>query len=136
MRRAAKVILGAGATLGVLAAFNNWVRRAVGPVPRWVDGEPHFYQWREGAVYYETAGPQDGRALLLIHGINAAASGYEMQRIFKPLATAGFRVYLPDLLGFGRSERPRLAYTAETFVDLWCDFARDVIGAGQIGTPM
>jgi pimeloyl-ACP methyl ester carboxylesterase len=126
-------MLGAGAALGVLAWLNYWARRAAGPVPRWGDGEPHFYQWRDGAVYYEAAGPEDGRPLLLIHGINAAASGYEMRRIFEPLAAAGFRVYLPDLLGFGRSERPRLAYTADTYVDLWCDFARDVAGAGDGG---
>jgi pimeloyl-ACP methyl ester carboxylesterase len=113
--------------LGLLAAINDRVRWNVGPVPRCVDGEPHFYQWREGAVYYEVAGPADAPVLLLIHGINAAASSYELRRIFRPLAEH-YRVYLPDLLGCGRSERPPVDYTSDTFVDLWCDFARDVIG--------
>ncbi len=129
MRRIVKIALAGASLIGAAAAFNDLARWNVGPVPRWVNGEPHFYQWREGAVYYEAAGPAHGPALLLAHGINAAASSYEMRCIFEPLAAAGFRVFLPDLPGYGRSERPALNYTAGTYVDFWSDFARDVAGA-------
>ena len=94
MRRTVKVALGTAGALGLLAAFNDWARWNVGPVPRWVNGEPHFYQWREGAIYYEAAGPRDVPPLLLLHGINAAASSYEMRHIFPGLAE-NYRVYLP-----------------------------------------
>jgi pimeloyl-ACP methyl ester carboxylesterase len=130
VKRALKYALGVAGATTALAAFNDWVRWNVGPVPRWVNGEPHFYQWREGAVYYEAAGRRDAPPLLLAHGINAAASSYEMRKIFAPLAE-NFRVYLPDLLGYGRSERPRLRYTADTYVDLWSDFVRDVCQAEE-----
>jgi pimeloyl-ACP methyl ester carboxylesterase len=131
MRTWIKLAAGAGLIVGSAAVFNDWARWKVGPVRRCVAGEPHFYQWREGAIYYEVAGPRDGFPLLLVHGFNAAASSCEMQCVFSGLAAAGFRVYLPDLLGYGRSERPATLYTAETYVDLWSDFVRDgIIPAG------
>ena len=126
MKRSVKLVMGAGAALGLLAAFNDRVRWNVGPAPRWVEGESHFYQWREGAISYQVAGPADAPALLLLHAPGLAASSYEFRRVFGPLAQ-DFRVYLPDLLGYGRSERPSIRYTADTYVDLWSDFARDVI---------
>jgi pimeloyl-ACP methyl ester carboxylesterase len=133
MRRWSKVAIAAGAAAGAAAAFNAWSRWNVGPVGRVVDGEPHFYQWREGAVYYEVAGRADAPRLLLVHGINAAASSFEMRKIFGPLSQ-NFRVYLPDALGYGRSERPGIRYASDTLVDLWSDFVRDVAGAG--GQPV
>jgi pimeloyl-ACP methyl ester carboxylesterase len=39
-----------------------------------------------------------------------------------------FRVYAPDLLGFGYSDRPPIAYTSSTFVALIGDLVRDIIG--------
>lgn len=126
MKRSVKWVLGTGAAVALLAAINDGVTWTVGPTPRWVDGEPHFYQWRDGAVYYEVAGPEDAPPLLLVHGFNAAASSYEFRKVFQPLAQ-NYRVYLPDLLGYGRSERPPIEYTSDTFIDLWNDFARDVV---------
>src|SRR5512135_2472794 len=131
MRAWVKLALGAGLVTGAAAIFNEWANWNVAPVKRCLEGEPHFYQWREGAIYYEVAGPRDGPPLLLLHGINAAAGSCEMQAVFLPLAAAGFRVYLPDLLGYGRSERPHTTYTADTYVDLWSDFTRDVVLASS-----
>lgn len=125
MRPALKLTLGAAAATVGLVAFNDLVRWNVGPVPRCVVGEPHFYQWREGAIYYEAAGPLSAPPLLLAHGINAAASSYEMRQIFAPLAQR-FRVYLPDMLGYGRSERPGIHYSAGTLIDMWSDFCQDI----------
>ncbi len=127
MKRSVKLLMGAGSAVALLAALNDRVRWNVGPAPRWVEGEAHFYQWREGAVSYQVAGPQDAPALLLLHAPGLTASSFEFRRVFG-LLTRDFRVYLPDLLGYGRSERPAIRYTADTYVDLWDDFARDVIG--------
>ena len=126
-QRTITIALGVGAALGFLAALNDRVRWDVGAVPRWTEGEPRFYQWREGAIYYEVAGPTDAPPLLLLHGIRLAASSYDWRKVFAALATH-YRVFAPDLLGFGRSDRRRLAYNAELYADLWCDFVRDVIG--------
>ena len=56
-------------------------------------------------VHYETEGPADGPVVVLIHGLGGRAEDW---RDLAPyLAKAGFRVYLPDLPGYGRSEKPR-----------------------------
>lgn len=91
-----------------------------------VGGERHTYHWRLGAVSYRVTG--EGTPLVLLHGINAAASTFEVRENFGPLGQS-FRVYAPDLLGFGLSDRPRLRYTAETYVELLSDFLREVVGA-------
>jgi pimeloyl-ACP methyl ester carboxylesterase len=50
---------------------------------------------------------------LLVHG--GAVGGQGFQNWQKPLTDAGYRVVLPDLLGYGYSERPDLAYTKEFY---------------------
>lgn len=62
------------------------------------------------------AGPADGAPVLLVHGW--AVSAYLWRRNILPLASAGFRVYVPDLLGHGLSDAPNAAgsYTLSRFV--------------------
>ena len=55
-------------------------------------------------MHYETEGPANGRAVVLVHGLGGRAEDW---RDLAPyIAKAGFRVYLPDLIGYGRSEKP------------------------------
>lgn len=51
------------------------------------------------------AGPADGPVCLLLHGF--PESWYAWRRQIEPLAKAGFRVVVPDLRGYGRSDKPR-----------------------------
>lgn len=90
-----------------------------------IGGERRSFPWHRGRIGYRAAGV--GTPVLLVHGINATASGYEMRCNFGPLAE-DHRVYLPDLLGFGLSERPALRYTADTYTDLLAEFLREVVG--------
>jgi pimeloyl-ACP methyl ester carboxylesterase len=90
-----------------------------------VGGERRNYRWRLGEISYRVAGA--GEPLVLLHGINAAASSYEMRRNLAGLE-ADFRVYAPDLLGFGLSDRPRLPYSATLYEDLLADFLREIVG--------
>jgi pimeloyl-ACP methyl ester carboxylesterase len=69
--------------------------------------------------------------LLLLHGIYATACGYEMRRVFAPF-TRTYRVYCPDLIGFGLSDRPAMAYTPAVFMKMIRDFIQDVIGRSCI----
>jgi len=55
-------------------------------------------------VHYLAEGPQNGPAIVLVHGLGSRAEDWRMLAPY--LAKAGFRVYLPDLLGFGRSQQP------------------------------
>ncbi|MCS7078477.1 MAG: alpha/beta fold hydrolase [Chloracidobacterium sp.] len=81
--------------------------------------------WRGQRIHYARRG--DGDPVLLIHGLNAAASAYEMRKVFLGLEDA-FDVVAPDLPGFGASERRRMDYTAALYVDFILDFCRERIG--------
>jgi pimeloyl-ACP methyl ester carboxylesterase/acyl-CoA-binding protein len=69
---------------------------------------------------YEIHGPSDGPPVVLLHGILLDAT--VNRDVALPLAEAGFRVILLDLLGHGRSDR---AEAAELRVDF---FGEQVVG--------
>ena len=55
-------------------------------------------------IHYEVEGPAPGYPVVLIHGLGGSADGW---RSLAPLLKqGGFRVYMPDLIGFGSSEKP------------------------------
>lgn len=55
-------------------------------------------------IHYYTLGPENGRPVVLVHGLGGRAEDWE--KLAPYLRKAGYRVYLPDLPGFGQSERP------------------------------
>lgn len=55
-------------------------------------------------MHYLVDGPVDGPVVVLVHGLGGRAEDW--RHLAPYLAKAGFRVYLPDLLGYGRSEKP------------------------------
>ena len=60
---------------------------------------------------YVDEGPRDARPVLLLHG--EPSWSYLYRFMIPPLLDAGLRVIAPDLIGFGRSDKPvsREAYT-------------------------
>lgn len=66
---------------------------------------------------YIDFGPRDGSPVLLMHG--EPSWSYLYRHFIAPLAAAGHRVIAPDLIGFGRSDKPaaRSDYTYEAHVD-------------------
>ena len=62
-------------------------------------------------VYVEQSGPADGEPVVLVHGFGSSSHSWRL--VAPRLAAAGFRVVVPDLYGFGWSERPedRRAYS-------------------------
>ena len=101
------------------------------PLENPLAGESRIDRRREGGVSYTVAGPEGADALVLLHDLYPGASNYEFGRIFPRLA-ADYRVYAPDWLGFGMSERPALAYTGEFYAHLLSGFLRDVVGKPAI----
>lgn len=85
----------------------------------------NFYEWRFGKIYYTKRG--HGKPILLIHDTLPGSSGYEWNKIEKDLAKK-YTVYTIDLLGYGRSEKPGMTYTNFVFVQMICDFIKNVIG--------
>ena len=55
-------------------------------------------------VHYLDEGPADGEVVLLMHG--QPTWSYLYRNMIPGLVAAGFRVVVPDLIGFGRSDKP------------------------------
>ncbi len=98
------------------------------PLDSPLPGEAHLYRWKRGYIYYKVAGESDAPPLLLIHTPELAGSSHEMLGILAPLAER-YRVYAPDLLGFGLSDRPDISYTADLYTELLRDFLDAIIKA-------
>jgi len=55
-------------------------------------------------IHYDVLGPAAGPPVVLVHGLGGRAEGW--MDLAHYLIKAGYRVYLPDLLGYGRSQAP------------------------------
>lgn len=123
--------LGAGLLTGtLLSAYNLWTRANADPLHSVLEGDGRYYPWREGRIFYKVHG--DGQPMLLLHGVYQGASGREMRKQHTFFAENGFKVYTPDLLGYGLSTRPPIRYTHELFTQQIHDFLRDVIGTSAV----
>jgi haloalkane dehalogenase len=70
---------------------------------------PHYVQVSDGdggelRVHYLDEGPPDGSIVLCLHG--EPSWSYLYRKMIPPLVDAGHRVVAPDLVGFGRSDKP------------------------------
>ena len=68
------------------------------------DFEPHYLNIRGYRVHYLDEGPVDGEVILLIHG--EPSWSYLYRKMIPVLTAAGYRTIVPDLIGFGRSDKP------------------------------
>lgn len=126
-RRGVFAALGKGFLLGAgLAAWDRWAAAQADPLHSPLPGTGQYYEWQEARVFYKVHG--DGHPAVLLHGIHPAAGGWEMRHPHEFLAVNGFRVYTPDLPGFGLSTRPPLRYTHAFYTRFLRDFVRDVVG--------
>ncbi|MFP4297987.1 MAG: alpha/beta fold hydrolase [Spirulinaceae cyanobacterium] len=86
----------------------------------------NYWQWRGHSIYYVKAGERksDRPPLLLIHGFGASTDHWR-----KNIAQLqnDFEVWAIDLLGFGRSAKPAIAYGGNLWRDQLHDFITEVI---------
>jgi haloalkane dehalogenase len=68
------------------------------------DFEPHYTKVGGMRMHYVDEGPQNADAVLLLHG--EPSWSYLYRHMIPPLAAAGLRVVTPDLIGFGKSDKP------------------------------
>ncbi len=68
------------------------------------DFEPHYLEIDGYRVHYLDEGPKDGDPILLIHGEPTWC--YLFRKMIPVLVKAGHRCIVPDLIGFGRSDKP------------------------------
>lgn len=89
-------------TSDALIRFNLWRH---GVHSRTVDVQGYRIHYFEA----KAAGEGPGTPLVLIHGLGSR--GDDWAPLIPPLAAAGFHVYAPDLLGYGRSSKPDASYS-------------------------
>ena len=81
-------------------------------------------------IHYDVVGPSNGQPVVLIHGLGAHAEDWRNLMPF--LRRAGFRVYAPDLPGYGRSEKPKnFSYSVQDEADFVVAFL-DKLGLKQV----
>jgi len=68
------------------------------------DFEPRYTTIAGYRVHYLDEGPGDGKPVLLLHG--EPTWSYLYRKMIPVLTAAGFRAIAPDLIGFGRSDKP------------------------------
>jgi pimeloyl-ACP methyl ester carboxylesterase len=105
--------------------------------PLWVaDQQIRLHLWREGVKseyveaggyrlhYFEAlpASGQAGKPLVLVHGLGAR--GEDWSAMIPALAGQGFHVYVPDLLGYGRSPKPDVDYSISLQEETVAEFMR------------
>lgn len=95
------------------------------------DFAPHYLSIDDGEggalrVHYLDEGPRDANPILVMHG---EPSWCYLYRHMIPIFTdAGHRVVAPDLVGFGKSDKPtvRSDYTYQRHVDWMADWLQQV----------
>ena len=81
-------------------------------------------------VHYDTEGPAAGQVVVLVHGLGSRAEDWA--NLAPYFARAGFHVYMPDLPGYGRSERPAgFSYSVHDEADVVVGFL-DATGLKQV----
>ena len=79
---------------------------------------PQYQTFADGLrVHYVDEGPRNGPPVLMLHG--EPTWGYLYRKMIGPVAAAGHRVLVPDLVGFGRSDKP-LARTDYSYAAQVC----------------
>ena len=86
-----------------------------------------FVKIDENKIRYLETG--SGQPLVLVHGLGASAERWEY---VIPLFEKRYRVIVPDLIGFGYSDKPMVDYTIEFFSDFLGKFLQEI----QIKRPM
>ncbi|HEY5165585.1 MAG TPA: haloalkane dehalogenase [Acidimicrobiia bacterium] len=84
--------------------------------------DPHYVDVPDGdggrlRLHYVDEGPTDGAPILLLHG--EPSWSYLYRSMIPVITAAGMRALAPDLVGFGRSDKPaqREDYTYQRHVD-------------------
>lgn len=84
--------------------------------------EPHYVEMEAVRIHYVHEGPRTAAPVLLLHG--EPSWSYLYRKMIPVLLQAGLRVVAPDLVGFGRSDKParREDYTYQRHVDWMLGF--------------
>ena len=113
-----------GAAVGLPALANALIARRSKRLrsPMW--GRAHRYAWKQGEISFQRMG--EGPALVLLHSFGPGHDSEEWRPAAEMLAQEN-EVFALDLLGWGRSAKPKLDYDDELYIQLLTDFLEDVV---------
>ena len=88
--------------------------------------EPHYIEVDGLRMHYIDEGPRDAAPLLLLHG--EPSWSYLYRKMIPIISAAGHRAIAPDIIGFGRSDKPvnRDDYTYQRHVDWMTAFVEQL----------
>src|SRR5260370_18549128 len=78
------------------------------------------------SIHYLDVG--SGPVVVLLHGLGSRKEDW--LPVLEPMAQK-YRLLVPDQIGFGRSEKPLLDYSIQTYVDFLNEFLRQL----KVGKP-
>ncbi len=129
--------LGAGLGMGLLGALAlavkfGWKNQLRRPLSEAIS--PPVFATRilntpSGEIVYHTSGA--GEPLLFLHGVFPGASSFEWSKVYPHFASHN-QVLVPDLIGFGESQRPRTPLSAESQARSLSEFLRSTSGGKPV----
>lgn len=123
-QRLLKGLLVGGAAIGIPALLNAMVARRARRMPQPSWGRLYRWAYRPGSIAFRRLG--EGDPVVLLHAFGPGYDGTQWREVGEALA-ADHTVLVPDLLGWGRSDKPAGPYDAELYVQLIIDFLREVV---------
>ena len=123
-KKTKKIFLLTAATVAGIYAYNKFIEETSTNKNLLKEDDGTFYEWKQGDIFYKKLGK--GNPILLVHDLETSSSSEEWNKIAKKLAKNN-TVYMIDLIGCGRSDKPALQYTNYLYVQLISNFIKDVI---------
>ncbi len=117
------LVLG-GAAVGLPALANALIASRSRRLRSAAWGRAHRYAWKQGEISFQSLG--DGPSLVLLHSFGPGHDSEEWRPVAELLAEE-YRVFALDMLGWGRSEKPKIQYDDELYIQLLVDFIDDVV---------
>ncbi|MEL6829352.1 MAG: haloalkane dehalogenase [Pseudomonadota bacterium] len=127
------LVVGAIGSIFALQAPTSWKTGEIVQTPddRFQDlsdypFQPNYADVLGYRVHYVDEGPADGPPILLLHG--QPSWSYLYRHMIPPLAAAGYRVVAPDLVGFGKSDKPLKAsdHSYQMHIDVMAELVREL----------
>ena len=120
-----KGLLVGSAAVGLPALANALIARRNERLGQPLWGRHHRFAWTYGEISFQHLGR--GKPLVLLHSFGPGHDAEEWRGAAE-LLVDHHKVYAPDLIGWGRSDKPRMIYDGELYIQLIGDFLEDVVG--------
>jgi haloalkane dehalogenase len=90
------------------------------------DFTPNYIDIKGLRIHYVDEGPKEAHPILLMHG--EPSWSYLYRKMIPPLAESGHRVIAPDLMGFGKSDKPssKKGHSHQKHVDIMLELVRQL----------